>query len=157
MNRRLGLLIPSMLIGLAIPALGQQTVTEADQQAARDIDMQFAASFNRQDAGGVASLFTEDGVRVTPQGIIRGRDAIRRDTDKRFQARFHDLSLTPTILRAGADSIWEAGEWSMKIGDQPVHGYFSITLVPQGNEFKIRNDTFNVVPPASGLQQPASR
>jgi uncharacterized protein (TIGR02246 family) len=72
--------------------------------------MQFAAAFNRQDAAGVASLFAKDGIRVTPQGIIQGREAIQKDTDKRFQSRFHDLSLTPTILRAGSNSIWEAGE-----------------------------------------------
>ena len=155
MNRRLALPILSVLVG-TIPASGQPDVTEADQQSARDIDMQFAAAFNRQDAAGVASLFTEDGIRVTPQGIIRGRDAIQKDADKRFQSRFHDLSLTPTILRAGGNSIWEAGEWSMKIGNQPVHGYFSITLVPEGNKVKIKDDTFNVMPPVSG-QQPASK
>jgi hypothetical protein len=46
----------------------------------------------------------------------------------------------------------------MKIGDQPVHGYFAMTLVREGNTFKIRDDTFNIVPPASsGQQQPASK
>jgi ketosteroid isomerase-like protein len=146
MNRNLGLLIASMLIGLAIPALGQQS----DQQAAQDVEMQLLSAFNRQDAAGVASLFTGDGLRVTPQGIIQGREAIQKDLDKRFQSHFHDLSSTITVVRASGDSIWEAGEWSMMIGDRPVRGYFSATLVREGDKFKIREETFNVVPPASG-------
>ena len=119
--------------------------------------MNFAAAFNRQDAAGVAALFAEDALRVTPQGIIQGRDAIQKDSDKRFQSRFHDLSITPLIVRALGNSIWEAGEWTMKIGDQPVRGYFAMTLVREGNTFKIRDDTFNVVPPASSGQQPGSK
>ena len=98
--------------------------------------MQFTAAFNRQDAAGLAALFAEDGFRVTPQGIIQGRDAIQKDADKRFQSRFRDLAITPVIVRASENSIWEAGEWTMKIGDQPVRGYFAMTLVGEANTFK---------------------
>ena len=156
MNLNLGLLIASMLIGLATPALGQQNVLQSDQQALREFEMQLTTAFNRQDAAGVASLFTEDALRVTPQGIIQGREAIQKDMDKRFQSHFHDLSATITIVRAFGNSIWEAGEWSMMIGDRPVRGYFSETVVREGDKYKIRDETFNVVPPASG-QQPASK
>jgi ketosteroid isomerase-like protein len=156
MNRNLGLLIASMLIGLAIPALGQQNVPQSDQQALRDFEMQLLTAFNRQDAAGVASLFTEDALRVTPQGIIRGREAIEKDMDRRFQSHFHDLSSTITIFRVFGNSIWEAGEWSMLIGDRPIRGYFSATLVREGDKYNIRDETLNVVPPASG-QQPANK
>ena len=129
MSRQISLLITSLLIGLPASAIGQQNVPQTDQQAAREVHVQFTTAFNRQDAAGVAALFSEDGIRVTPQGIIRGRDAIHKDSDKRFQSRFHDLSITPLIARDSSDSIWEAGEWTMKIGDHPVHGYFAMTLV----------------------------
>jgi uncharacterized protein (TIGR02246 family) len=95
MNRQLSLLITFLLTGLATSAFGQQNVPQIDQQAAREVHMQFTTAFNRQDAAGVAALFAEDGIRVTPQGIIQGRDAIQKDTDKRFQLRFSDLSVTP--------------------------------------------------------------
>jgi hypothetical protein len=42
----------------------------------------------------------------------------------------------------------------MKIGDQPVRGYFAMTLVREGNSFKIRDDTFNIALPGP---QPASK
>ena len=157
MSRQISLLIPSLVIGLATSAIGQQNVPQTDQEAAREVHMQFTTAFNRQDAAALAALFSEDGIRITPQGIIQGRDAIHKDSDKRFQSRFHDLSITPLIVRALSDSIWEAGEWTMKIGDQPVRGYFAMTLVRDGNSFKIRDDTFNIAPPSSSGQQPASK
>jgi hypothetical protein len=45
----------------------------------------------------------------------------------------------------------------MEIGEQPVRGYFAMTLVREGNSFKIRDDTFNIAPPASPGPQPASK
>jgi ketosteroid isomerase-like protein len=157
MNRQISVLTASLLIGLASSAVGQQTVPQSDQQAAREVRVLFTAAFNRQDAAGLAALFSEGGIRVTPQGVIQGRDAIRRDSDKRFQSRFHDLAITPLITKSLSDSIWEAGEWTMKMGDQPVRGYFAMTLIREGNSFKIRDDAFNIAPPASPGLQPASR
>src|SRR5262245_47962649 len=157
MSRQISLLVPSLVIGLATSAIGQQNVPQTDQEAAREIHVQFTTAFNRQDAAALAALFSEDGIRITPQGIIQGRDAIHKDSDKRFQSRFHDLSITPLIVRALSDSVWEAGEWTMKIGDQPVRGYFAMTLVRDGNSFKIRDDTFNIAPPALPGPQPATK
>jgi ketosteroid isomerase-like protein len=157
MNRQISILIASLLIGLATSAAGQQNVSQADQQAAREVHEQFTTAFNRQDAASFAALFSEDGIRVTPQGIIQGRDAIHKDLEKRFQSGFHDLSITSRIIRSLGDSIWEAGEWTLKMGDRPFRGYFAMTLVRQGNSFKIRDDTFNLAPPASPGPQPASK
>ena len=149
MIRQINLLIVSLLTGLASSAVGQQNVAPTDQEAAREVHVQFATAFNRQDAAGLAALFSDTGMRVTPQGIIQGRDAIQKDSDKRFQSRFHDLSIKALIVRTLNDSVWEAGEWTMKIGDQPVRGYFAMTLVREGDSFKIRDDTFNVASLAS--------
>src|SRR5205085_5686718 len=93
MNRQISVLIVSLLLGQTTSAVAQQNLSQIDQQAARDVHVQFTTAFNRQDAAGLAALFSENGMRVTPQGIIQGRDAIRKDTDKRFQSRFHDLSI----------------------------------------------------------------
>src|SRR5947209_5445581 len=108
MGRQIILLIPSLLLGLTMSAVGQQPPPQVDQESARDVHVQFAAAFNRQDAAGLAALFAENGLRVTPQGIIQGREAIQRDSEKRFQARFHDLSVTPLMVTVLSDSIWEA-------------------------------------------------
>jgi uncharacterized protein (TIGR02246 family) len=157
MSRLISLLIAFPLTGLATSAVGQQNMAQTDQQAAREVHVQFTTAFNRQDAAGLAALFSENGIRVTPQGIIQGRDAIQKDSDKRFKSRFHDLSITPLIIRILGDSVWETGEWIMKIGDRPIRGYFAMTLVREGNSFKIRDDTFNIAPPASPEPQPVRK
>ena len=157
MNREITVPNTSLLTGQATSTVGQKEISPADQQAARELHMQFTTAFNQQNSAGVAALFTEDGLRVTPQGIIQGRDAIQKDADKRFQSRFCDLSVTPLVVRQLANSIWEAGEWTMKIGDQSVRGYFAMTLVREGAALKIRDDTFNIVPPPLSVPQPAGR
>src|SRR5215831_2989993 len=131
MIRQINLLIVSLLTGLASSAVGQQNVAPTDQEAAREVHVQFATAFNRQDAAGLAALFSDTGMRVTPQGIIQGRDAIQKDSDKRLQSRFHDLSITPLIARGLSDEVWEAGEWTMKIGDQSIRGYLAMALVTE--------------------------
>ena len=152
MKQGLNLFSAIMLIGMATPALGQNA-SESDQKAAHDLQSKFVAAFNRQDAAGVAALFIEDGVRVTPQGIIKGRDAIRADLEKRFKANFRDISIESQIIRVSKNGLWEAGEWSLKIGEKPARGYFALTLVREGNEFKYQSDVFNVAPAVPGEQQ----
>ena len=65
MNRQISFLIASLLTGLTTSAVGQQNVSQADQKAAREVHGQFTTAFNRQDAAGLAALFSEDGIRVT--------------------------------------------------------------------------------------------
>lgn len=157
MSRRIGVLITLFLTGLATSAAAQQTVPQADQEAARELEVQFVAAFNRQDAAGLAALFSEDAIRVTPQGYIQGRDAIRKDFVKRFESKFHDLAATMTVIKSSNGSIWEAGEWTMKVGEQSLRGYGAMTLVREGSSLKIRDDTFNIAPPASPAPQPAGK
>ena len=137
------------LLWMATPVRGQNA-SESDRQVAHDLEVRLTAAFNRQDAAEVASLFTEDGIRVTPQGILQGHDAIRKDLENRFKVKFHEISLEAKTIRGSENGVWEAGGWSMKIGDQLVHGYYLVNLVREGDGFKFRYDAFNVTPPASG-------
>ena len=45
-----------------------------DETLYQDVRQQFAEAYYRQDAAGMAALFTENTVRVTPSGIFQGRD-----------------------------------------------------------------------------------
>jgi SnoaL-like domain len=92
MNRSLGAVVASMLIGLTLPVFGQQDGPENTQQlaealqAVQEVGRQYVAAYNRQDAAAIASLFAEDGVRITPYGIIQGREAIRSHFENAFKA-----------------------------------------------------------------------
>jgi hypothetical protein len=73
-----------------------------------------------------------------------------------FKAGGHDVSLTPKISQPLGNSVWTAGEWSEKFGDQPFHGYYSGILTREGDGFKDRYDIYNMAPSAPA-QQPASK
>ncbi len=141
-----------MLIGMAVPALGQQNVPRRDQQAVRDVAQRYMDANNRQDAAGVAALYTEDAIRVTPQGILHGRDAIRKETEDQFKAGGHDLSINFEVIQPSGSSLWSAGGWDAKIGNQSAHGYWANTVVREGDGFKIKYNMYNVTQPTSGQQ-----
>ena len=161
MNRSLGVVIASMLIGLTLPAFGQQGGPENPQQiaealqAVQEVGRQYVAAYNRQDAAAIASLFAEDAVRVTPYGIIQGREAIRSHFENAFKAGSHDLSDVIRVYRASGTAVWEAGSYTVQVGQRHRRGYFATTFVREGGGFKIRDVTVNFAPPVSG-QQPTT-
>jgi ketosteroid isomerase-like protein len=85
----------AVLIGSAA-AQGKQ-VTD-DQYA--ELQQNFAEAYNRKDADAMAAAFAEDGIRVTPSGIFRDRDAIHHNLQDVLNmdcttTRFSALYLVP--------------------------------------------------------------
>jgi ketosteroid isomerase-like protein len=50
----------------------------SDDQYA-ELQKNFAEAYNRKDADAMATAVAQDGITVTPSGILQGRDAIRRN------------------------------------------------------------------------------
>jgi len=161
MNRSLGAVVALMLIGLTLPVFGQQDRPENPQQiaealqAVQEVSRQYLAAYNQQDAAAIASLFAEGGVRITPYGIIQGREAIRSHFENAFKAGSHDVSDVIRVFRASGNTVWEAGSYTVKVGQRYRRGYFATTFVREGGGFKIRDVVVNFAPPASG-QQPTT-
>jgi ketosteroid isomerase-like protein len=135
---------------MAAPALAQRS----EQQVLNDLLQKYESAFNRQDAVSSAAIYTEDAIRVTPQGVLHGRDAIRKDYQAAFKAGLHDVSLTTKAVEPAGDFIWNAGEWTAKFGDQPGHGFYTGTLTRDG---KIKFNMYNVTPPPTPMQQSANK
>ena len=154
MKSNLGIAAAVMLAWIAAPALGQQKPAESDQRVLDDLLKKYELAFNRQDAASLTAIYTEDAIRVTPQGVLRGRDAIRKDYEATFKAGGHDISLTTKAVLPAGDFIWNAGEWTAKFGDQPAHGFYTGTLTRDG---KIRFNMYNVTPPPTAMQQSANK
>jgi len=53
---------------------------------------------NRKDADAMAAAFAEDGIRVTPSGIFRGRDAIHRNLQDVLNMGLHDYTVQRMYL-----------------------------------------------------------
>jgi uncharacterized protein (TIGR02246 family) len=156
---KMHLLIPlvGLAISFAVPALAQQKDTIASQ-IDEQIVKKFDAAFNNGDAAGVAALYTEDAVQVTPQGPVFGREAIEKLFTAVFQQGHYSNHLnkddqdSPHMIGTAGDEVWRTGEWSFtvqgKSGDPiKLKGFWSAINVRKGDTWKIQMLTFNVSPP----------
>jgi ketosteroid isomerase-like protein len=156
MKRTLSIVAASMLIGMAAPALEQQNSSEDNQQVVTNLYQRWTAAFNRQDLSELMTLYTEDAIRITPQGIFQGRDAIRKQLEGGLKAGAHDISSIPKIVQPSGDLIWNGGEWSAKVGsDRTVRGYYSDVITREG---KLKFEAYNyTAPPANTTPAPAQQ
>ena len=139
----------------AIIMLGVVTVTSASSQQSEPsaggelfekMQSEFAAAYNRKDIASMAAFFSENGVRITPAGIFRGRDAIGRELQRVvFDLGLPDYSVRRTVSRSEGGMVFNAGEWQAKFGDgQQLRGYYSALLVREGDGVKIFEETVNI-------------
>src|SRR3981189_2697609 len=132
----------AVLIGSA--AAQEKQVTD-DQYA--ELQKNFADAYNRKDADAMAGAFAEDGVRVTPSGIFQGRDAIRRNLQDVLNMGLHDYTVQRTVSRTVGTFVFHAGEWQAKLGDQPLHGFYTAIIVRDGDRAKIMEETVTIAAP----------
>jgi hypothetical protein len=49
--------------------------------------------------------------------------------------------------RVACSSVFNAGEWRAKLGNQPLHGYYTAIIVRDGNQAKIMEETVTIAAP----------
>jgi ketosteroid isomerase-like protein len=133
----------SLLIAACCGAVAQQALD--DQHA--DLQKKFAEAYNRKDVDAMAAAFTDDAVRVTPSGIFVGREAIRRNLQDVIDLDLHDYSVERNVSRSMGNFVFNVGEWRAKLGDQPLHGYYTAIVVRDGNLAKIMEETVTIAAP----------
>ena len=116
----------------------------SEAPATAEMQKRFSEAYNRGDVDAMAAAFTEDAVRVTPSGIFKGRDAIRRSFQEALKLGLHDHSAEILVSRPEGALLFNAGTWQAKLGDQPFHGYYSAIVVQQDGQFKILEETVTV-------------
>jgi ketosteroid isomerase-like protein len=131
------------------PASSQKSEPGAGGELFEKMQSEFAAAYNRKDIAAMAAFFSENGVRITPTGIFRGRDAIGRELQRVvFDLGLQNYSVRRTVSRLEGAMVFNAGEWQAKLGDgQQLRGYYSALLVREGDEVKIYEETVNVAVP----------
>ncbi|MCK1309980.1 MULTISPECIES: nuclear transport factor 2 family protein [unclassified Bradyrhizobium] len=108
---------------------------------------EFCQGLQSQRLDAMAAAFTEDAVRVTPSGIFVGREAIRRNLQDVVNLDLHDYSVERNVSRSIGNFVFNAGEWQAKLGDQPLHGYYTAIIVRDGQEAKIMEETVTISAP----------
>jgi ketosteroid isomerase-like protein len=138
-----------MLLGAVTPASTQENEPDAGGELFEKVQSEFAEAYNRKDVAAMAAFFSENGVRITPAGVFRGRDAIGRELQRVvIDLGLHDYSVRRTVSRLEGNMVFNAGEWQAKLGDgQQFRGYYSALLVREGDGVKIFEETVNVAAP----------
>jgi ketosteroid isomerase-like protein len=139
----------SWLLGAVTPASTQQAEPGVGGELFEKLQSEFAEAYNRKDVAAMAAFFSENGDRITPSGVFRGRGAIGRELQRVvIELRLHDHSVRRTVSRLEGGMVFNAGEWQAKLGDgQQLHGYYSALLVREGDAVKIFEETVNVAAP----------
>lgn len=132
-----------LLMSASCVAAAQQA---SDDQYA-DLQKNFAEAYNRKDVDAMAAAFTDDAIRVTPSGMFVGREAIRRNLQDVVNLDLHDYSVERNVSRSFGKFVFNAGEWQAKLGDQPLHGYYTAIVVREGSGAKIIEETVTVAAP----------
>jgi ketosteroid isomerase-like protein len=102
-------------------------------------------AYNKNDAEAAAALFTEDGVLVTPDAKVFGRQAIEKwyaDTFQRWPVTDFLSRRDRFRLNAIDNAVWSVGDWWGTLQSQtgPVFawGYWSTIYVREGDAWKMR-------------------
>jgi len=135
-----------MIFGVVTPASTEQDEPGAGGELFEKVQSEFAQAYNRKDIAAMAAFFSENGVRITPSGVFRGREAIGRELERVVvDLKLHDYSVRRTVSRLKGNMVFNAGEWQAKLGDgQQLRGYYSALLVREGDGVKIFEETVNV-------------
>ena len=154
----LGALI-GLAISFALPTYAQQKDV-ADPQTTQKIlaiCKAYDEATNNTDPAAIAALFTRDGVFVSTEGPIFGRQAIQKwytDLYQSWHPKNHITKLdgnVPHLIGTAGNELWATGEWSEtgqgKTGEPiPIKGYFSTIYVREADDWKIRVDAWNDTP-----------
>jgi ketosteroid isomerase-like protein len=81
------LFAPLLTVCLAMPAAAQQLSEQEVRPAIERLLEAWDAAADKKDAAGIATMYTEDAMRVTPRGFQYGRDAIEKGLEETFQGR----------------------------------------------------------------------
>ena len=144
MHRTMMVISGVALLWVMQPAAAQPSV---DTQRCDELQSRFSEARARHDAQAMAEVFAEDAVRVTPDGVFQGRDAIRGNLQALVAAGLRDFTAQRVVSRREGELLLVAGEWHANLGDVPLHGYYSAILACGGDRAEMLEETTNVAAP----------
>lgn len=145
------LIIPILGIGLALPATAAPLSKSDARSAAQDLVAAWYQAAQQRDAVKLAALYSEDTVRIAPEGLLFGRATLQKAETEALKAYTADPPKVDNVATIGEGVMLVAGRWSGTYNAPagPVHlaGFWSWATVRDGNSWKIREETFNNAPP----------
>jgi uncharacterized protein (TIGR02246 family) len=153
--RSVWIISPIIAIGLTTSAPAQRQV---DQNTRQQLDSLYAAyhdNWNKQDAAGIASLYTADGVLVTSdvKAVSNGSAEIVEHYKDLFKRGIthHDSATIDQIMPLGNNAVMIVGEYHLsgqgQNGPIKADGHYTAVDVLEGSAWKIRLLTATPNPP----------
>lgn len=126
----------------AAPAMAQQ-VTDADAKAAATtMSAAFAKAYNDEKPAGIASLFTEDGVYVTPAAtVLRNHTDIEKAIAARQEAGWTKETVNVVEAHPVGDGVWSLSTYELegtgKVAGKKIGGYAVSVLKRDGSDWRM--------------------
>ena len=146
----LGAVTAAVLVVMAGSAWAQGSDPANSPFAA--VGKQYIDAYNRKDAAAIAVLFTDDAVRVTDRGIIRGRADIQKSVEAGLNAGGHDLKLTYHVANIDGNTGWTVAEFDYRVRGKdgalsPMRGFATSVWANSGGAWKIKGQSLVIAPP----------
>jgi ketosteroid isomerase-like protein len=167
MKIRLVVAVVGLALSFILPTFAQQTNTPDPQLRQRLVALikTHTDALDKNDAAAVAAVFTEDGVFVTQDGPLFGRQAIEKWYADLSQKVHFSNNLAPVdedsphIIGTVGNEMWATGAWSATIqgkdwGPKQIKGYWSV--IREGDDLKIRMLASNVTPAPAVTPSPTT-
>ena len=125
----------------------------SDTRAAIDAGNQnFMANFGRQDAAGMAGLYTARGcVMPANSEILSGTANVQAFWQGAFDMGLKEAVLETTDLEEHGDTAIETGQYTLKADGGAVadHGKYVVIWKNEGGTWKLHRDIWNTSQPAT--------
>ena len=157
MKIRLVVALVGLAISIALPAIAETNTPDPQlREKLVAAIKKHTDALDKNDAAAIAANFTDDGVLVTQNGSFCGREGIEKHYVDDFSQQIHLSNNTatpdqdsPHIIGTTGNEMWATGQWTATVkgqnwGPVDVKGYWSV--IREGDDWKIRNLTFNVTP-----------
>jgi len=135
------------------PVLAESpTVSEQDaRQAADSLAKKFEMNYNEGNAAGIANLFSEGGIYLTPGGTaLTSRNDMEKAVAGRMKAGWTKETVRVTEAHAAGDSVWVVGEYLIagtgQASGKEIGGHYAEVLTPSGKDWRIRMLIGNLKP-----------
>ena len=133
-------LVGGMLAMVVVASIATMAQTKADPGIDQLLS-DYQAAWAKADAQGLASLYTQNAIRMGPEGAVVGRQAIQKMFEQNFAGAWKGTKVTITggrLESVSADVRVHEGTFAVSGGSGlPQNGRYLNTLVRQGAQWRI--------------------
>ena len=145
---------PILVLCATGAALAQQNAAVSEQaahEAADTIAKQFAAAYNAGNPAGIATLFAQGGIYLTPGGTaLTDRQEIEKAIAGRMKTGWTKEAVTVTEAHPAGNEVWSIGQYAIagtgQNSGKQIGGYYVDVLTREGSDWRFRMLIANLKP-----------